>query len=190
MGSPESEGGRKDSETQHEVTLTTGFFLAETPVTQAQWVSAMGANPSGFAGCDECPVETVTWADAVDYCNARSVQEGLSPAYEVDGRDVSWDRSADGYRLPTEAEWEYACRAGSASALYNGGEVTATECEWDGALEEISWYCGNSSDSTHEVAQKLPNAWGLECLGMVLGLARELFRGASGRPGGAGVESL
>ena len=158
MGSPTHELGRNSDEVQHEVTLTRPFFLAETEVTQAQWLAVMGTSPSYFAGCDECPV-IATWYDAVDYCNALSALESLDPAYEVNGTNVIWDQSANGYRLPTESEWEYACRAGSATAFYNG-PITDTGCN-DPNLDQIGWYCGNASSKTHEVAEKLPNAWGL-----------------------------
>ena len=89
MGSPQDEPGRSSWEIQHEVTLTRDFYMGETEVSQAQWVSVMGSNPS-WAECDECPVDGVTWYDAVDYCNVLSTQEGLEPAYEVDGTSVSW----------------------------------------------------------------------------------------------------
>ena len=169
MGSPEDEPHRwwGDQELQHEVTLTRDFYLSTTEVTQAQWVSVMGSNPSFFSGCDNCPVEKITWYDAVDYCNALSIQEGLTPVYEVDGAEVAWDPSAYGYRLPTEAEWEYACRAGTTTAFYNGPGINyGPGCYADPNLDEIAWYCENSSGAkagkrTQEVGQKLPNAWGL-----------------------------
>ena len=84
----------------------------------------------------------------------------MDPAYEVNGTHVSWDQLANGYRLPTESEWEYACRAGSTTAFYNGG-ITRLICNIDPNLDQIGWYCGNASAKTHEVAEKLPNAWGL-----------------------------
>ena len=160
MGSPESEQGHGKDEIQHQVTLTQGFFISETQVTQRQWVEVMGSNPSRFSGCDECPVETVSWYEAVEYCNELSDLEGLDPAYEVHGTDVSWDASANGYRLPTEAEWEYSCRAGTTTAFYNGG-ISATGCTLDPNLDQIGWYCGNAGGKTHEVRQKLPNPWRL-----------------------------
>ena len=159
MGSPADELGRRSDETQHEVTLTRDFYLQVTEVTQAQWVEVMGSNPSYFSGCDECPVEYISRDMAVDYCNTLSASEDLEPAYEVDGGVVSWKREADGYRLPTESEWEYACRAGSSTAFYNGDIITLS-C-LDPNLGEIGWNCGNASSKTHPVGEKRPNAWGL-----------------------------
>jgi sulfatase modifying factor 1 len=123
------------------------FRLAAFPVTQAEYASVTGEGPSAARG-DRLPVESVSWWDAVRFCNARSVAEGLAPAYAVDGERVSWDRSADGYRLPTEAEWEYACRAGTSGPRY-------------GPLDEIAWYRGNSGERIHEVGGRRPNVWGL-----------------------------
>jgi len=146
MGSPESEPGRADIENQHLVTLTKGFYMQTTEVTQGQWVAVMGSNPSGFAECgDDCPVETVSWDDAQEFI-------------------VQLNAMGDGtYRLPTEAEWEYAARAGSDLAFTNGdiGDATAHTCDLDPNLDEVGWYCGNSGDSTHPVAQKDSNPWGL-----------------------------
>ena len=160
MGSPADERDRSDDETQHEVTLTRGLFLSQTEVTQNQWVAIMGSNPSYFAGCANCPVERVSWYDAVNYCNARSIAEGLDPAYEVDGTSVSWRVAAKGYRLPTEAEWEYSCRAGTTTAFYNG-DMTRSGCDLDPNLNEIAWYCGNNEVRTKDVGQKEPNGWGI-----------------------------
>jgi sulfatase modifying factor 1 len=122
------------------------FRLGSEPVTQAEYAAVSGAWPSARRS-DRCPVEGVSWADAVRYCNARSLAEGLAAAYRLEGDSVTWDERADGYRLPTEAEWEYACRAGSEGPRY-------------GPLEEIAWYRGNSGGRSHEVGGKRPNAWG------------------------------
>ncbi|NIH88193.1 formylglycine-generating enzyme family protein [Amycolatopsis granulosa] len=120
--------------------------MAVHPVTQAQYAAVTGDRPSASEGA-RLPVESVSWTDAVRFCNALSVHEGLSPVYSGD-EDVRWDRDADGYRLPTEAEWEHACRAGTTGPRY-------------GELGEIAWYRGNSGERIHEVGGKRPNAWGL-----------------------------
>jgi len=165
MGSPKKEAGRYDDETPHRVTLTRGFWLFDTPVTQALWEAVMGSNPSRFKSPDR-PVENVSWDD----CQKFIVRlNGEMPGLQL--------------RLPTEAQWEYACRAGTAMATYSGdlkikGENNAP------LLDEIAWYGGNSGvdfelengyDSStwpekqydhrragsHPVALKAPNAWGL-----------------------------
>ena len=142
MGSPSSELGRDGDETQHQVTLTQPFYMQTTEVTQAQWEAVMGSNPSWFSGCSTCPVEQVSWNDAQDYI----AQVNLM---------------GDGtYSLPTEAQWEYAARAGSTTAFYNGG-ITGAGCDYDQNLNAIGWYCYNSGSETHPVAGKAPNAWGL-----------------------------
>ena len=160
MGTPLSELGRYASESEHTVTISQSFLMATTPVTQAEWFAVMGTNPSFFGGCDDCPVEKVSWYDAVDYCNAASLLDGLAPAYDIDTTGVTWLSDTNGYRLPTESEWEYACRAGTSTAFYNG-DITDTACN-DPNLSLIGWYCGNNTpNGTKEVAQKTPNAWGL-----------------------------
>ena len=141
MGSPVSELGRNSDETQHQVTLTQSFYMQTTEVTQAQWTSVMGSNPSNNTGCSDCPVEQVTWDDVQIFITELN----------------TWGEVA--YRLPTEAEWEYAARAGSTTAFANG-DITVTDCSYDPNLDVMSWYCYNSS-STQSVAQKNPNAWGL-----------------------------
>ncbi|MBF0229865.1 MAG: SUMF1/EgtB/PvdO family nonheme iron enzyme [Desulfamplus sp.] len=132
MGSPVSEPDRINNETQYQVRLTEGFFMQTTEVTQGQWKAVMGSNPSKFSNCgDNCPMESVSWEDAQKFINKLN-QNG-------DGRQ---------YRLPTEAEWEYACRAGTTGA-------------YSGNLNSMGWYGENSGDTTHPVAQKQSNAWNL-----------------------------
>lgn len=149
MGSPttdlESQGNERP---EHRVTITKPFLMLRTPVTQELWEAIMGSNPSSFTGDTILPVEQVSWYDAVDFCNALSKQAGLPPAYIVNGNDVRRIEKSIGYRLPTEAEWEYACRAGSTTSRY-------------GPLDRIAWHDGNSYGQTHPVGQKDPNAWNL-----------------------------
>lgn len=144
MGSPENEAGRYPGEILHAVNLTNAFYMQTTEVTQAQWTLLMGKNPSSHKRCGEnCPVEQVSWDDVQKFIQELNRKEGT-----------------DKYRLPTEAEWEYACRAGSTKAFPNGN-ITDLGCERDENLDTIGWYCGNSNNMIHPVAQKRPNAWGL-----------------------------
>jgi len=148
MGSPPGEEGRSSGEDQHEVVLTRPFLMGTAPVTQKEYQAVMGTSPSRFQGGD-LPVEKVSWFEAVAFCNTLSRGEGLEEAYLIRGTDVRWKGlDCPGWRLPTEAEWEYACRAGTTGARY-------------GNLDAIAWHSGNAGGQTHPVRQKAPNAWGL-----------------------------
>ena len=146
MGSPFDELGRVDDETQHSITITRAFCMKATEVTQGEWQSEIGSNPSKFESCGaNCPVEQVNWDDAVSYANALSRREGLPECY---AGSTFPGLTCTGYRLPTEAEWEYAARAGTTGATY-------------GNLDSVACFRDNAGETTHPVRQKQPNAWGL-----------------------------
>ena len=154
MGSPAFETERGKYESRHKVTISRPFFMSKYEVTQGQWRAMMGSNPSDFSACgDDCPVEQVSWHEAVEFCNKLSEHYGLTPAYRISGESVTWYKGADGYRLPTEAEWEYACRAGTTTRFYAGDS--------DSDLGGAGWYDVNSATKTHPVGKKAPNVWGL-----------------------------
>jgi formylglycine-generating enzyme required for sulfatase activity len=161
MGSPPHEPGREDDEVLHSVLLSYPVIAATHEVTQAEWGEVMpaGSDPSQHVG-DDRPVDSVTWYEAVAYCNARSLADGLDPVYTIDGIAVTPDPLADGWRLPTEAEWEYLCRAGTETALA-GGDLAELNCRLDPTLDDLGWYCGNAPTGPQPVAQKSANAFGL-----------------------------
>lgn len=138
MGSPADETGRWEEdgrENQIEARVKHGFWIACTPVTQEQWHAVKGSNPSFFKGSDQLPVECVSWEDAQEFCTKLNAIEPVRPGFS--------------YRLPTEMQWEYACRAGT-TGPYHGSR-----------LDDVGWYKENSGGRTHEVGLKQANAWGL-----------------------------
>ncbi|MEZ4387992.1 MAG: SUMF1/EgtB/PvdO family nonheme iron enzyme [Candidatus Krumholzibacteriia bacterium] len=165
MGSATDELGRAADEGRHQVTFGRGFFLARHEVTQQEYADVTGLSPSYHEGLQK-PVERVAFLDAIRYCNLLSARDGLAPAYVIAGEEVAWTVDAEGWRLPTEAEWEYACRAGSTTSLA-GGELAVTGCELDYVLEQFGLYCGNDLDGDDEETGPFPvgrfrhNAWNL-----------------------------
>lgn len=156
MGSPEG-SGYSSERPRHEVHIQTPFLMSATEVTQAQYQAVMGENPSRFSDAADSPnrpVERVSWLDAVRYCNKLSQREKLESCYVISGDRVEWPKGhgCAGYRLPTEAEWEYAARAGEAWE-YAGSK----------SVDEVAWYDGNSGGRTHAVGttRKKSNRWGL-----------------------------
>jgi formylglycine-generating enzyme required for sulfatase activity len=151
MGSPDSDKDASDDEKpQHTVRITRPFYLGTTEVTQGQYRAITGENPSNFKGSDDLPVENISWNEAIAFCNKLSEREGLKPFYQFGSGVPS---GGEGYRLPREAEWEYACRAGTATRFSFG--------DADASLGEYAWFNGNSGSKTHPVGQKRSNAWGL-----------------------------
>lgn len=153
MGSPDDEPGRWEDETQKKVAVK-ALWGWETPVTQAQWRAVMGTDPSYFKG-DNRPVERVSWHDANEFC------EKLNKLIAEQHPDIG------AFRLPTEAEWEYICRAGTTGPLNVPGAT----------LDDVAWHNGNSGGETHPVKQKKPNAWGFfDTLGNVCEWCADLWK--------------
>jgi formylglycine-generating enzyme required for sulfatase activity len=166
MGASEGDkDASADEKPRHKIKITRPFHLAKTKVTQAQYEDVMGSNPSAFSAkgshkeavkdqdTRQYPVESISWLDAVRFCNRLSERHGLDPYYEIDGKNVSIHSGSTGYRLPTEAEWEYACRAGTDTVWSFGEKVDD--------LDSYAWFDSNSGGTTHPVATKKANPWGL-----------------------------
>ncbi len=165
MMGTEAEGyeAHNDERPMRQVTLTNGFWLWQTPVTQSQFFQVMGYNPSPLSfDLKEAPITSVTWHEAAAFCNSLSRQQRLTEVYDIEGENSRQSLfasvkaayrgagyyQAEGWRLPTEAEWEYACRGGSTLARY-------------GQLSDVAWYAQNSKGFPHSIGTKKPNAWGL-----------------------------
>ncbi len=147
MGSPENEKGRYEDESPvHSVTIRQGFWIEDTPVTQALYAAVIGTNPSEFKEDRRRPVETVSWDDSRSFCEKVTAELPDPDEWRV--------------RRPSEAEWEYACRAGTKGPLYNNKPLTSETGRCPN-LDELAWYYANSKDTTHPVKEKAANSWGL-----------------------------
>ena len=166
MGSPSKESGRGFNEVQHSISVNS-FFMSQHVVTQKEWAEIMGAKANKEKYVSDHPVYSINWYDALEYCNKRSIKEGLTPVYDINKKrkdpnnkstvdhdkwTVKWNKNANGYRLPTEAEWEYACRAGTDTA-YNTGS--------DKISNDTGWYKDNNKNMVEPVGKKSANGWGL-----------------------------
>lgn len=146
--------GESDEKPTRNVALG-DFYLGRHEVTQEFYEAVMGVNPSFMADDPKRPVEQVSWFDAVRFCNALSLRDRLKPAYRIAGAEVLWDRGANGWRLPTEAEWEYAAKGGAAHAR------APARYAGSNSIDAVAWYSANSGRASHPVGEKAPNPLGL-----------------------------
>jgi len=178
MGSPDNTidpDAVSEEQPQTTVTLTKGFFMGKYEVTQGEYQAVTSQNPSGFTGDPNLPVETISWTQATNYCRLLNIAENLA------GRLPS----GYAYRLPTEAEWEYAARAGATNRFNWGNDLTYVQ------LGNYAWYSANSGGSTHLVGQKLPNTWGLyDMAGNVCEWCLNSFDSLNSYPGGEVTDPL
>jgi len=149
MGSPDGERRRHVDELQHPVVMTRPYEIGATEVTLRLYEQVMGQRPEDLEAYER-PLSGVSWYGAIVFCNELSKLEGLDPVYEITEDTVTWDDDANGYRLPTEAEWEYAARAGG-QTRYAGSDK----------IDKVAWHRGNAGRYHRGVAQLDPNAWGL-----------------------------
>jgi len=136
------------------------FYLGVYLVTQKEFFDVMGTNPSFFKG-DLLPVENISWIEALEFCNRLSIREGLIPAYAINGDHVSWNREANGYRLPTGIEWEYACRAGTTTPFNTGNNINTNQANFDGRFPYNSNARMEYRQTTTPVGTFTANRWGL-----------------------------
>lgn len=153
MGSPDEEGGHNPDELQHHVEIRHAFMISQYEVTRYQYKYVTQAQNTETDADANLPIGDVTWLDAIAFCNRLSEIEGFEPCYEINGEKATWKNSfrCTGYRLPTEAEWEYAARANKPDTLFSGGSD----------LNTVGWYADNSDNEAHPVGRKRPNVWKL-----------------------------
>jgi len=174
MGSSDNEPKRNDDEGPQNHVNVSSFYMCKYQVTQKEYQEVMKKNPSSFKG-DNLPVEMVCWYDAIEYCNRLSLKEGLTPAYSISGetnpdnwgfQGIKWDSAiivpnSKGYRLPTEAQWEYACRAGTATPFSTGNNITSDQANFDGSSPYNNNAAGVNLKKTTPVGSFPANPWGL-----------------------------
>ncbi len=158
-GSPPDEPGRRVGERQHHMVIPHAFYVGVTPVTQIQYERLTGMNPSYIQDRPHYPADSMTWFEALEFCNRLSRKEGLPKAYERRGNEWILHMDREGYRLLTEAEWEYVCRAGTDTAFYTGPNYP--ERAGHGNLWRAAWYRDNSGGQPQPVKRREPNPWGL-----------------------------